>query len=63
MQTSEEVSEKMTGLQVPVNRERSFTMDLDDRVTRLPKTVDYRKKGMVTAVKNQVRGQPQHNTS
>ncbi|XP_033497524.2 cathepsin K [Epinephelus lanceolatus] len=51
--TSEEVSEKMTGLQVPVNRERSFTMDLDDRVTRLPKTVDYRKKGMVTAVKNQ----------
>ncbi|XP_049901976.1 cathepsin K [Epinephelus moara] len=51
--TSEEVSEKMTGLQVPVNKERSFTMDLDDRVTRLPKTVDYRKKGMVTAVKNQ----------
>nr|XP_033497524.1 cathepsin K [Epinephelus lanceolatus] len=51
--TSEEVSEKMTGLLVPVNRERSFTMDLDDRVTRLPKTVDYRKKGMVTAVKNQ----------
>lgn len=51
--TSEEVSEKMTGLQVPVNRERTFTMDLDDRVTRLPKTVDYRKQGMVTAVKNQ----------
>ncbi|KAL7393024.1 hypothetical protein ABVT39_005484 [Epinephelus coioides] len=51
--TSEEVSEKMTGLQVPVNRERSFTMDVDDRVTKLPKTLDYRKKGMVTAVKNQ----------
>ncbi|KAM7382909.1 hypothetical protein PAMP_002604 [Pampus punctatissimus] len=51
--TSEEVVEKMTGLQVPMNSERSFTMALDDKVTRLPKSVDYRKKGMVTPVKNQ----------
>nr|XP_046255797.1 cathepsin K [Scatophagus argus] len=51
--TSEEVSEKMTGLQVPMTHERSFTMALDDSVSRLPKAVDYRKKGMVTSVKNQ----------
>ncbi|XP_042345511.1 cathepsin K [Plectropomus leopardus] len=51
--TSEEVSEKMTGLQIPVNRERSFTVDLDNSLTRLPKSLDYRKKGMVTSVKNQ----------
>lgn len=55
MQTSEEVSEKMTGLQIPVNRERGFTMDLDDNVTKLPKYIDYRKRGMVTPVKDQVR--------
>ncbi|XP_028985857.1 cathepsin K [Betta splendens] len=51
--TSEEVAEKMTGLLLPLNPERSFTMDLDDKVSRLPKSVDYRKKGMVTSVKNQ----------
>ncbi|KAM8735442.1 cathepsin K [Acanthopagrus schlegelii] len=51
--TSEEVSEKMTGLQIPVNRERGFTMDLDDNVTKLPKYIDYRKRGMVTPVKDQ----------
>ncbi|XP_060937864.1 cathepsin K [Limanda limanda] len=51
--TSEEVAEKMTGLVVPLERERSFTMALDDKVSKLPKFVDYRKKGMVTAVKNQ----------
>ncbi|XP_070822589.1 cathepsin K [Chaetodon trifascialis] len=51
--TSEEVSEKMTGLQIPMMHERSFTMALDDDVSRLPKYVDYRKKGMVTSVKNQ----------
>ena len=55
MQTSEEVVEKMTGLQVPENSERSFTMALDDKVSKIPKSVDYRKKGMVTPVKNQVR--------
>lgn len=58
MQTSEEVSEKMTGLQIPVNRERGFTMDLDDNVTKLPKYIDYRKRGMVTPVKDQVRHHP-----
>uniref|UniRef100_A0A3Q1GZ89 Cathepsin K n=1 Tax=Anabas testudineus TaxID=64144 RepID=A0A3Q1GZ89_ANATE len=51
--TSEEVVEKMTGLLVPLNHESSFTMDLDDKVSKLPKSVDYRKKGMVTSVKNQ----------
>ncbi|XP_076593711.1 cathepsin K [Chaetodon auriga] len=51
--TSEEVSEKMTGLQIPMMHERSFTMALDDDVSGLPKYVDYRKKGMVTSVKNQ----------
>eukprot|EP00064_Thunnus_orientalis_P016093 superscaffoldBa00003114_g16156 len=51
--TSEEVVEKMTGLQVPMNSERSFTMALDDKVSKIPKSVDYRKKGMVTPVKNQ----------
>ncbi|XP_062254538.1 cathepsin K isoform X2 [Platichthys flesus] len=51
--TSEEVAEKMTGLLVPLERERSFTMALDDKVSKLPKFVDYRKKGMVTPVKNQ----------
>lgn len=60
MQTSEEVSEKMTGLLVPDNSDRSFTMALDDSVQKLPKSVDYRKKKMVTPVKNQVRDQLVH---
>ncbi|KAM6910416.1 uncharacterized protein FYW49_012343 [Xenentodon cancila] len=51
--TSEEVVEKMTGLQIPMNHERSFTMSLNDEVQKIPKSVDYRKKGMVTSVKNQ----------
>ncbi|XP_035528700.1 cathepsin K [Morone saxatilis] len=51
--TSEEVSEKMTGLQLPINHQRRFNMALNDSVTRLPKYLDYRKKGMVTPVKNQ----------
>lgn len=60
MQTSEEVSLKMTGLQVPLTREPAFTMDLDGKVNKLPKFLDYRKKGMVTPVKNQVRGHVAH---
>ncbi|CAK6967811.1 cathepsin K-like [Scomber scombrus] len=51
--TSEEVAEKMTGLQVPMNSDRSFTMALDDKVSKLPKSIDYRRKGMVSPVKNQ----------
>lgn len=51
--TSEEVAEKMTGLLIPLNTERSFTMALDEKVHNIPKSVDYRKKGMVTSVKNQ----------
>lgn len=51
--TSEEVSEKMTGLLVPTDMDRTFTMALDESVTKLPKYVDYRKKNMVTSVKNQ----------
>lgn len=53
-QTSEEVYEKMTGLTVPLNRQRNTTMALSDTVHRLPKYLDYRKKRMVTSVKNQV---------
>lgn len=45
----------MTGLLVPTNPERSFTMALNDSVSRLPKSIDYRRKGMVTSVKNQVK--------
>lgn len=51
-QTSEEVSEKMTGLVVPMNRERNFTYD--NSIHKLPKYLDYRKKGLVTSVKDQV---------
>uniref|UniRef100_A0A667ZF16 Cathepsin K n=1 Tax=Myripristis murdjan TaxID=586833 RepID=A0A667ZF16_9TELE len=51
--TSEEVVDKMTGLQVPLNRERNFTMVMDDKQPRPPKSIDYRRKGMVTPVKNQ----------
>ncbi|XP_008287179.1 cathepsin K [Stegastes partitus] len=51
--TSEEVVEKMTGLQIPLNSVRNFSMTLDHKVSKLPKFVDYRKKGMVTPVKDQ----------
>ncbi|XP_067094044.1 cathepsin K [Osmerus mordax] len=51
--TSEEVAEKMMGLQVPLNRDRGNTFVPDNTVERLPKSIDYRRKGMVTPVKNQ----------
>lgn len=56
-QTSEEMSEKLNGLLVPLNQERNFTMKLNNSVHQMPKYLDYRKKGMVTPVRNQVRDQ------
>ncbi|XP_029959711.1 cathepsin K [Salarias fasciatus] len=49
--TSEEVVDKMTGLQIPINR--NYTVDLDHQRVHIPKSIDYRKKKMVTSVKNQ----------
>lgn len=54
-QTSEEVLEKMTGLLVPMVDQRNATMTFNNSVQKLPRSLDYRKKGIVTAVKNQVR--------
>lgn len=53
-QTQEEVVERMTGLQMPLNPEPRVPMETDGSLIKLPKSVDYRKKGMVTSVKNQV---------
>ncbi|KAL2084371.1 hypothetical protein ACEWY4_019889 [Coilia grayii] len=52
--TIEEIAEKLMGLQVPMYRDpnNTFTADIND-YQRLPKSVDYRKLGYVSSVKNQ----------
>ncbi|XP_030637183.1 cathepsin K [Chanos chanos] len=51
--TSEEVALKLAGLMLPLNKDRNNTYIPEDSLKRLPKSIDYRKLGYVTSVKNQ----------
>lgn len=45
----------MTGLLVPMVEQHSAPTRLNGSLQRLPRSLDYRKKGLVTGVKDQVR--------